>query len=195
MPVYLAARKDNTHTAIPNKFLKQIANPSYQQRTHACTTRYSYRVVCFFSQYGSVWFSYLYFMKYLITTLVLAGFLTSCNKTGKALKERIINADSAAINFFKGDGSMDTVVAVKIIRDKASLEKLTQLVTAAPAVARANCGSDGSIHYFKSNRVVQDIYFRMNSKDCDHFSFVLDGKTAATAFSAGAAAFLTEVKN
>lgn len=126
--------------------------------------------------------------------LVLVGFLTSCNKTGKALKERIINADSAAINFFKGDGSMDTVVAVKIIRDKASLEKLTQLVTAAAAGARADCGTDGSIHYFKNNMVVQDIYFRMHSKECDHFSFVLDGKTAAAVLSAEAAAFLMEVK-
>ena len=50
--------------------------------------------------------------------------LTSCNKPDKKIKERINNADSLAINYFKGDGTMDAVIAVKIVRDKKIMDQL-----------------------------------------------------------------------
>ena len=137
---------------------------------------------------------YIYDMKKIIAFIVLSILLISCNKAGKQLKERIVNSDSIAINYFKGDGTMDTVVTVKIIRDKQTLDQLTNLLTAAAATYKANCGVDGSIHFFKKNRVVQDIYFGMIKTDCSQFSFLIDGKRVATALSAEAKKLLEEVK-
>jgi len=129
---------------------------------------------------------YIYGMKKILTLIILSLLFISCNKTGKQLKERIANADSVAINYFKGDGRMDTVVAVKIIRDKQALEQLTNLLTAADATYTTNCGVDGSIHFFKRDRVVQDIEFTMSKENCSQFSFLMNGKTVATALSAEA---------
>lgn len=122
-------------------------------------------------------------MKYFVLLTTLVVFLSACDNTSKVLKEKISNADSVAINFFKGDGSMDTVVSVKIIRDKATVEKLSALIAASSASLKNNCGNDGSIHYFKNNIVIQDINFRMNNDDCSQFSFKLDGKYGATKLS------------
>ena len=133
-------------------------------------------------------------MKIIITFTLLSLLLISCNKAGKQLKERIVNADSVAINYFKGDGTMDTVVVVKIIRDKQTLDQLTNLITAAGETYTSKCGVDGSIHFFKKSRVVLDIYFSMNKTDCRQFSFLMDGKTVATALSAEAKKLLEVVK-
>ncbi len=133
-------------------------------------------------------------MKKIITFFILSLLFISCNNAGKQLKERIVDADSVAINYFKGDGTMDTVEVVKIIRDKQTLDQLTNLITTAGATYTTNCGVDGSIHYFKKNRVVQDIEFRMNKADCTQFSFLLNGKTVATALSAEAKKLLEAVK-
>ena len=129
-------------------------------------------------------------MKNIIVFIAVIIFLSACNKTGKQLKEEIANADSVAIIYFKGDGTMDTVVEVKIIRDKNTLEQLTSLITASSTAMKNNCGYDGSIHYFKMNRVIQDIDFRMNDDGCSLFSFLLNGKKEATKLSADAARFL-----
>lgn len=89
---------------------------------------------------------------------------------------------------------MDTVVAVKIIRDKAAIENLTAFITAVPASVKNNCGYDGSIHYFKNNMVMQDVDFRMQKDDCTQFTFILEGKKEATSLSIDAGAFLTTLK-
>ena len=129
-------------------------------------------------------------MKNIIVFIAVIIFLSACNTTGKQLKEKITNADSVAINYFKGDGTMDTVVGVKIIRDKNTLEQLTSLITASSTAMKNNCGYDGSIHYFKMNRVIQDIDFTMNEDGCSLFSFLLNGKKEATKLPADAARFL-----
>ena len=126
-------------------------------------------------------------MKNIIVFIAVIIFLLACNKTGKQLKEKIANADSVAINYFKGDRTMDTVVEVKIIRDKNTLEQLTNLITANSTAMKNNCGYDGSIHYFKMSRVIQDIDFSMNEDECSLFSFLLNGKKEATKLSADAA--------
>lgn len=133
-------------------------------------------------------------MKYFITIACAVTFLSACNKTGKALQEKIINSDSVAINFFRGDGTMDTVVAVEIIRDKAMVEKLSALITATSAELKNNCGYDGSIHYFKNNSVIQDIDFRMQLDQCTQFTFMLQGKKQATGLSEQARTFLSSLK-
>ncbi len=137
---------------------------------------------------------YIYGMKKILTFIILSVLFISCNKTGKQLKERIANADSVAINYFKGDGTMDTVIAVKIIRDKQTLDELTNILTASTANFTNNCGVDGSIHFFKKDMVVQDIDFRMNKEDCRQFSFLMNGKTVATALSAEAKKMLEVIK-
>ncbi len=133
-------------------------------------------------------------MKKILTFTILIFIFISCNKTDKQLKERIANADSVAINYFKGDGTMDTVVAVKIIRDKQRMDALTNMLTASSANYTSNCGVDGSIHFFKKNMVVQDIDFRMNKDYCSQFSFLLNGKIMATALSAEAKKMLETLK-
>ncbi len=122
-------------------------------------------------------------MKNVIVVLSLVVMLISCKKSNTKIKERIINADSVAINFYKGDGSMDTVVAVRIIRDKKTIEQLSSLIGALSTEFNIKCGYDGSLHFFKQSRVEQDIDFRMNDKDCMCFSFNQNGKTVATILS------------
>ena len=94
--------------------------------------------------------------------------------------ERINNADSLAINYFKGDGTMDSVIAVKIVRDRKVMDQLISLISASSAIIKTKCGYDGSLHFFKKGVVVQDIDFRMNDAACMYFTFRQDGKTAAT---------------
>lgn len=109
--------------------------------------------------------------------------LTACNKPDKKIKERISNADSLAINYFKGDGTMDSVIAVKIVRDKKIMDQFSNLISASSTMANTKCGYDGSLHFFKKDMVVQDIYFRMNDAACMYFTFTQNGIIAATVLS------------
>jgi hypothetical protein len=131
-------------------------------------------------------------MKCIICSLAILVLL-SCNNTNKAFTEKVKDADSVAINYFKGDGSMDSVVAVKIIKDKQQLEKLTAFI-ASPGTENYKCGYDGSLHYFKKGMVLQDVDFRMNDVQCMHFSFVLNGELFAAKLSAEAKQLLESVR-
>lgn len=118
---------------------------------------------------------------------------TSCNNKIEAIVERLAVADSAAINFYKGDGNIDSVVAVKIIRDKKQLEQLTGFISSG-STDNAKCGYDGSIHFFKNNIVLQDIDFRMNDANCMYFRLSVEGKLYRTKLSAAAKEFLEKQK-
>jgi hypothetical protein len=122
------------------------------------------------------------------------GFLVSCKRSDTKIKERISNADSIAINYFKGDGTMDTVVAVKILRDKKIMEQLCSLISQESADVNTKCGYDGSLHFFKENRVEQDIDFRMNDKECMFFTFKQEGKLSATVLSPEAKQLLETIR-
>ena len=129
---------------------------------------------------------YLCRMKKSCFILTAALLCISCNHPNKKIKERIINADSVAINYFKGDGTMDTVTAIKIIHDKTKINQLAGFISARSAEANYKCGYDGSLHFFKMNSVVQDIDFRMDQQGCMYFYFVQDGVQQATTLSNGA---------
>lgn len=98
-----------------------------------------------------------------------------------------------AINYFKGDGTMDTVVAVKIISDKSKITQLAK-IAGGTVTANNNCGFDGSLHFFKNNQVIQDISFRMYDPECNHFSFKLDGKLYCTQLKAETKDFILSLK-
>lgn len=119
---------------------------------------------------------------------------SACNNGNEKIKERVSNSDSVAINYFKGDGSMDTVVAVKIIRDKKTINELANLIAAKNSAGDFKCGYDGSLHFFKMNSVIQDIDFKMNDADCMHFSFSQEGKLTATKLSPEAKLLLESLK-
>lgn len=129
---------------------------------------------------------YLCRMKNFCFILIVALLCISCNHPNKKIKERIIYADSVAINYFKGDGTMDSVVAIKIIHDKQTIDQLASLISAQVAQVNYKCGYDGSLHFFKMNKVIQDIDFRMNEESCMYFSFMQDGLQQATVLSNGA---------
>ena len=114
-----------------------------------------------------------------VSFLVLFSTLTACRQANEELRERIINSDSIAINYFTGDGSMDSVISVKIIRDKQSIGQLASIISATTISANYKCGVDGSLHFFKINRVVQDVDFRMSNADCMQFSFLQQGQLKA----------------
>lgn len=133
-------------------------------------------------------------MKNLLALLVLVFALAACNTSNDKIKERITNSDSVAINYFKGDGSVDTVVAVKIIRDKKTINELATLVGAKSSFGDFKCGYDGSLHFFKMNSVIQDIDFKMNDANCMHFSFSQEGKLTATKLSPEAKQLLESLK-
>ncbi len=133
-------------------------------------------------------------MKNLLLILCFFAVLVSCEQSNTKIKEQIMNADSVAINFFKGDGSMDTVVAVRIIRDKKIIEQLSNLISASSTAYNIKCGYDGSLHFFEHNRVEEDIDFRMNDKYCMCFSFKQEGKIMATVLSSQAKELLEAIK-
>ena len=126
--------------------------------------------------------------------LVCIIIFSACNNSNEKIKERVTNSDSVAINYFKGDGSMDTVVAVKIIRDKKTINKLATLIGAKNSSGNMKCGYDGSLHFFKINRVIQDIDFKMNDANCMHFSFSQEGKLTATRLSPEAKQLLESLR-
>lgn len=130
---------------------------------------------------------------FLLTALVIIT-ASACNTANKKIKERISVADSVAINYFTGDGKMDTVVAVKIIRDKKTILQLADLIAAHKKATIGKCGYDGSLHFFKENAVMQDIDFRMNDVNCMQFSFLQEGKPVAAILSAEAKQLLESIR-
>ena len=116
---------------------------------------------------------------------------SSCNRS-TGVKELVSNSDSAAINFFTGDGTMDTVVHVAILRNKKEIEDLANFIESG-TTENLKCGYDGSLHFFKNNSVIKDIDFRMNDASCMHFSFVMNGKSYSTKLSAEAKTFLQTI--
>lgn len=125
-------------------------------------------------------------MKKVFCIISFVGVLMSCNHPNKEIKNRISDSDSLAINYFKGDGSMDTVVSIRIIRDKQKINQLAAAIGKQSVSGNYKCGYDGSLHFFKLNAVIQDIDFRMKEGDCMYFTFLLDGKQQATKLSPGA---------
>ena len=89
---------------------------------------------------------------------------------------------------------MDTVVAVKIVRDKNTIGQLSGLVSAASAAVNLTCGYDGSLHFFQKNMVVQDIDFRMNDANCMLFTFKQEGILVATKLSPEAKLLLESIR-
>jgi hypothetical protein len=133
-------------------------------------------------------------MKKIWSILSVACLLMACNHSNREIKEHITNSDSLAINYFGGDGSMDTVVAVKIIRDKQIISQLAAFVGGQSVKGNKKCGYDGSLHFFKMNRVIQDIDFQMKDVNCMQFSFLLDGKIAYTSLSQEAQSLLETLR-
>ena len=134
-------------------------------------------------------------MKIKLAGIIVLFIASSCNRENKELKQRIANADSVAINYFKGDGTMDTVVAVKIVRDKQKIDQLVTMIAERSTNNDSNCGYDGSLHFFKKNVVVQDIDFRINQPACMNFSFMRYGKKENTVASKKVAELLHSIQN
>jgi hypothetical protein len=126
--------------------------------------------------------------------LAMGLFLTSCKQQNVQLKERIQNSDSVAVNYFKGDGTMDTVVVVRIVKNKDVLNRLTNLIAERVIKKKSNCGVDGSLHFFKNNIVIQDVYFRLNGEDCRQFSFSIDRLQQAGELPEAAKQLLLQLK-
>ena len=89
---------------------------------------------------------------------------------------------------------MDTVMAVTIIRDQQIINQLSNFISEKNTKMDYGCGLDGSLHFFKMNKVVQDINFGMNTKGCTYFSFVLNGKSQATSLSVAAKELIVSLR-
>lgn len=133
-------------------------------------------------------------MKLFLIFFYLIFIVSSCNQTNELIKEKIIHSDSVAINYFKGDGTMDSVVAVKIIKDQKIINELTDFVSQNNRKINYSCGFDGSLHFFKMNKVIQDVNFGMNESGCSYFSFTLQGKMQATELSSAAKELIVSLR-
>ena len=134
-------------------------------------------------------------MRNAIFQVLMMGLLvTGCIRQNHQLKDQIQNSDSAAINYFKGDGTMDTVAVFKIVKNKDVLNQLTNLVAERVIKGKSNCGVDGSLHFFKNNMVVQDVYFQLNNDDCRQFIFSIDRVQQAGELSLAAKQLLLQLK-
>ncbi len=134
-------------------------------------------------------------MKYIILVLLVSIISSACTDPAKQFIDKYAGADSIVINFFKANGQMDTVTAVKIIRDKKSIEEITAMIAAGPASVNNKCIHQGSIHFFKNDRVVQDVFFSSSNEACRQFLFRLNGKDAATELDDKAKAYLLRLKS
>lgn len=126
--------------------------------------------------------------------VLILFYATACNRPNAKIKKYINNTDSIAINFFKGDGTMDTVVAVKMVRNKKVIEDLSSMISASSVEPPVKCGYDGSLHFFKNNRIIQDIDFRMNDAACMYFTFKQEGKFNASVLSKEAFKLLQKIR-
>lgn len=89
---------------------------------------------------------------------------------------------------------MDSVVAVKIVRDKKVIEDLSTMISASSAKPKIKCGYDGSLHFFKNNMVIQDIDFRMNDAACMYFTFKQEGELKASVLSPSTYQLLKKIR-
>ncbi len=128
--------------------------------------------------------------KNIVLVLLLPVLFSCTNPTG--IKDVIAGADSIAINYFKGDGTADTVTNMVMLRDKSQINKLANYIEAAKT-EQYKCGYDGSIHIFKRDVVLQDINFTLNDVQCMRFSFLLNNKLYSTILSAEALQFIKSV--
>ena len=133
-------------------------------------------------------------MKHFLLFFSLAFIISSCSQSNELIKEQIIQSDSVAINYFKGDGTMDSVVSVKIIKDQKIVNQLSDFVSQKKSKMNFSCGVDGSLHFFKMNKVIQDVNFGMNESGCSYFSFTLQGKIQATELSAAAKELIVSLR-
>lgn len=130
----------------------------------------------------------------LIILLGLAVVIAACNSRNRTVYEQINQSDSIAINFFKGDGTMDTVVTVRIVRDSSTIAALADYITAESSEMQHRCGYDGSMHFFKNNIVVRDIYFS-NTGSCRFFLFTDKGKRVVATLPDAAGALIQSIRN
>lgn len=133
-------------------------------------------------------------MKKVLSLFFVSSLLIGCNNGNKELKEYLSAADSVAINYFKGDGTMDTVMSVKIIRDKKTVEQLAVYISEDAESKMKQCGYDGSLHFFKNNIVTQDVDFRMNDNECMFFTAKFNGNVLQTNLSPDAKQLLESVR-
>jgi hypothetical protein len=133
-------------------------------------------------------------MKIVPLFVITLFYATACNRPNEKIKEYINTTDSVAINFFKGDGTTYTVVAVKMVRNKKVIEDLSSIISASAAKPPVKCGYDGSLHFFKNNRVMQDIGFRMNDAACMYFTFKQEGELKASVLSKEAFELLQNIR-
>ncbi|MFN8244249.1 MAG: hypothetical protein U0X40_09390 [Ferruginibacter sp.] len=124
--------------------------------------------------------------------LISVLFIAACHKPS-GIKNIISGSDSVAVSFYTGDGTIDSVTRVVILRQKEDLEKLAGYIESDQQDPN-NCGYDGALHFFKNSVVSRQVYFRMNNVNCMHFSFMMDNKAWYTRLSPEAKQYLEQVK-
>lgn len=132
-------------------------------------------------------------MKRILTAFIALAFFASCNDT-TGIKNFVAGSDSVAINFYKGDGRMDSVVKVVILRDSVQVSTLAGFIE-APQTHQNKCGVDGSLHFFKRDVVLKDVDFTLDEAGCMQFSFFMEGKSYYTELSNEAKSFLSGLKS
>jgi hypothetical protein len=135
-------------------------------------------------------------MLYIKPIYALLGLLlfTACHSTNQAFLDKVKDADSVVINYFRGDGKMDTVVAVRTLKEKERLTLLSTFIAKGENAPAAKCGYDGSLHYFKRGMVLQDVDFTLHDVQCMQFAFLLNGKSFRTNLSPEAGQLLSGLK-
>lgn len=134
-------------------------------------------------------------MKNLLLLVSFVVITASCRHHYKELNQQLALSDSVAINYFKGDGTMDTVTLVTIVKDKNTIQQMAEMITANGSAEIKNCGVDGTIHFFKNDMVIKDAAFRMNNDACMHFALKDEqGKAINTELTPAAKQLLEALK-
>lgn len=102
--------------------------------------------------------------------------LASCSRSDTAWRERMVQIDSVAINFFPGDGTMDSVTKVMVVRDTATIDSIRKWMTAEKSSKPSKpCGPQASFHFFAMGKVMHDA--EVTTSDCGLIQYRWQGQT------------------
>jgi hypothetical protein len=111
--------------------------------------------------------------------VVLLFCFAACSQPDKAWRTRLVHIDSVAINMFPGNGSMDSVLGVTVIRDKGTIDSICRWVTEAQADKPSTpCGPQASLHFFSRGMVMHDA--ELGTAACGVLNYRFQGKVHYT---------------
>lgn len=103
------------------------------------------------------------------------------------VEKELVKADALRIEFFD-NGNRDSIDRIFTTNDRTAIEKLARFAD-GKAANPVKCSYDGMIYFLKDTVKLFEVEFN-RQPECNHFSFMYQGKLLTTKMSNEALAFL-----